>query len=141
MASQLYTDYKESCLGGGAHSFADLTQAGADTIKVAVVNGVTDYSFSAAHQDFADIADYLATTPQTLGAKTVTNGVFDNTADITFTSVAVDGAKVIDVLIHYKDSGTPATSPLICYHDAFTPVTPNGGNIVIQYNGSGIFEL
>lgn len=137
--SVLYPDYKESCLGGGAHSFSDLVS---NTIKCALVNEADgDYTYSAAHEDIADVAQYLSTTDQTLSNKTVTSGVFDNGATLTFTSVSPDGTKVVDVLVHYKDSGTPATSPLICFHDGFTSVLPNGGNITVSYDASGIFAL
>lgn len=135
--SELYPDYKESCLGGGTHSFSDLPS---DTIKCALVNLTDDYTYGAAHADKADVTSYGASTDQTLGAKTVTVGVFDNTADLTFTNVVLD-VSAADALVHYKDSGAPATSPLICYHDGFTAVTPNGGNITVSYSGSGIFAL
>ena len=139
MASQLYTNYLNLMLGddSAAHSLPDLDT---DTIKCALVNGTDDYTFSAAHQDKGDVTSYGASTDQTLSNITITAGVVDNTADLTFTSVVLDVSDV-DILVHYQDSGTPGTSPLICYHDAFTPVTPNGGNITVAYNASGIFAL
>ena len=137
MANAFYTDYLESCLGAGVHSFSDLPT---DTIKGALVNTTTDYTYSAAHQDIADVTQYSGTTDQTLGSKTTTSGVFD-AADLTFTSVVISGGKDVEAVVHYKDSGTPSTSPLICYHDNFTAVTPNGGDISVQYNASGIFTL
>jgi hypothetical protein len=142
--SALYTNFKAQALGGGAHAFIDLPS---DTIKVGIVDTGADYTFSAAHQDWDDVgtygpnASYNGEANQTLGAKTTTDGVFDNTADITFTAVAIDGTKTVDALIHCKDSGVITTSPLICYHDGFTPITPNGGDIVISYNASGLFAL
>ena len=138
MANALYDDYKESCLGGGAHSFTDIP---VDTIKVALVDLTVDYTFSAAHQDKADVTSYTGSTDQTLGAKTVTAGVFDNTADITFTSLSQSASKTVGAIVHFKDSGSAATSPLSSYHDNFTAVVPNGGDIVIQYNASGIYAL
>jgi hypothetical protein len=79
-------------------------------------------------------------TPQTIGSKTFTNGVFDG-ADVTFT--AVTGSSV-EALIIYVDTGVAATSPLVAYIDTSVtglPVTPNGGNIAITWNASGIFAL
>lgn len=138
--SVLYPDYKESCLGGGTHSFSDLTEAGSDVIKCALV-ATEDYTYGAAHADKADVTSYGASTDQTLASKTVTVGVFD-AADLTFTSVAVDTGKDVDFLVHFKDdTGTAATSPLISYHDGFASVLPNGGNITVSYSGSGIFAL
>jgi hypothetical protein len=78
--------------------------------------------------------------PQTIGSKTFTNGVFDGT-DVTFT--AVTGASV-EAIVLYIDTGTASTSPLVAYIDTSVtglPVTPNGGDITITWNGSGIFAL
>ena len=140
MASALYNNYLNLCLGDdtAAHTFVDIDT---DTIKCALVNTTTDYTFSAAHQDIVDVTQYSGTTDQTLSNKTITNGVVDNTADLTFSSVAIDGAKDVEALVHYKDSGVAATSPLIAYHDGFAAVTPNGGDITVAYNASGIYSL
>ncbi len=140
MASVLYPDYKESCLGGGTHSFSDLTS---DDITCALVNLTDDYTYNAAHVDKADVTSYGASTDQVLptGDISVTAGVFDCDSDLTFTSVLLDVSDA-DGLVHYMDDGVGAgTSPLICYHDGFSAVTPNGGNITVSYHTSGIFEL
>jgi hypothetical protein len=65
-------------------------------------------------------------------------GVFD-AADTTFT--AVSGAAVCAIIL-YKDTGTAGTSPLLAYIDGIS-VTPNGGNIVVQYDSGAnrIFAL
>ena len=79
-------------------------------------------------------------TPQTLGSKTYTNGTFD-AADSTFS--AVSGASV-EALVIYIDTGSAATSPLVAYIDTGVtglPVTPNGGDIAVAWNASGIFAL
>lgn len=141
MASALYPDYKESCLGGGTHSFSDLTS---DVIKCALVSVAgADYTYSTTHADKADVTSYSGTTDQTLtsGNISVTDGVFDCTDDLTYTSVAIDGAKVVDTLVHYKFDTGDSTSPLMCIHDGFSAITPNNGNITVSYNVSGIYEL
>ena len=139
MASVLYPDYKESCLGGGTHSFSDLTEAGSDVIKCRLAtSGV--YTYGAADADAQDVTKYVGTTDQTLASKTVTAGVFD-AADLTFSSVNLDGANDVDQLVHFKFDTGDSTSPVICYHDGFAPVTPNGGDITVSYHSSGIFEL
>ena len=86
---------------------------------------------------------YNSEATQTLANITITAGVVDNTADITFTAVAIDGAKTVDAIVHYRSGGTAATDALITIHDAFVggAVTPNGGDIVIAYHASGIFSL
>jgi hypothetical protein len=137
MASALYPLAKESFLSQNPSIDMDT-----DTIKVALVNLATDYTYSAAHQFKSSVTSYSGTTDQTLGTKTVASGVFD-AADSTFTSVAVSGTKTVAALVVYKDTGSAATSPLIAYIDGFTAVTPNGGNITVTYdNGaSKIFAL
>lgn len=139
MASAFYNNYLNLCLGddSAAHGFVDIDT---DTIKCALINLTDDYTYSAAHQDKAEVTSYGASTDQTLSNKTITNGVVDNTADLTFSSVALDVSNC-DALVHYKDSGVAATSALICYHDGFTAVTPNGGDITVAYNASGIYSL
>lgn len=135
MASALYNKAKESFLSQNPSIDIDT-----DTIKVALVNVSTDYTYSASHQYKSSVTSYSGTTDQTLGTKTVTNGTFD-AADSTFTSVAIDGSKTVAALVIYKDTGNAATSPLIAYIDGFSAVTPNGGNIGITWSLSGIFAL
>lgn len=139
MANALFDIYKEALLGGGnlGGTLIDLT---GDTIVVGLVDTGTYDPDIAADEDEADLTpDPIVGTNQTLGTIDVTNGTFD-AADATFTSVAGNS---VEELVIFKDTGTPATSPLLVSFDTATglPVTPNGGDIVIQWNGSGIFSL
>lgn len=131
MASALYPKFKESMLSQNPSVDLDT-----DTIKVALVDTGT-YTYSTAHQYYSSVSGVVGT-PQTLGSKSVTDGVFD-AADVTFT--AVSGASV-EALVVYKDTGSAATSPLIAYIDGIS-VTPNGGDITVAWdNGSNkIFAL
>ena len=98
-------------------------------------------TYSAADTFLSDItAGAVIGTAQTLNNTTVLNGLFD-ADDVTFT--AVSGAQVVTLLI-YIDTGTPATSRLVAWLDTGVtglPVTPNGGNISVTWNASGIFQL
>lgn len=147
--SGIYTNCFDLWLGktAAAHTRPDMDT---DTIKVGIVDTGTDYTTPSltANQDWADTGYtldvcYNSEATQTLGAITITAGVVDNTADITFTAVAIDGAKTVDAIVHYRSGGTAATDALITIHDAFVggAVTPNGGDIVIAYHASGIFSL
>jgi hypothetical protein len=83
--------------------------------------------------------------PQTLGTKTETLGVFD-AADITFSAVTGASVEAIVLWLDGGGGGTSAsgtTDPLIAYIDTGSnlPVTPNGGDIVVTWNASGIFAL
>ncbi len=139
--SELYTNYKVNTISATDAGFADIDLA-SDAIICSIVTSDT-YTFSAAHQDEVDITIYSGSLDQTLPTGNITTaaGVFDCTSDLTFADIDIDGSSTVDELIHWKDTTTPATSPLICYHEGFTPVTPNGGDITIAYNGSGIFAI
>jgi hypothetical protein len=135
MANALYPLWKEQLL-----QFTTNNNLSAGTVKVALID-TANYTYSAANQFYSSVAGAAVIgTPQTIGSKTFTNGVFDG-ADVTFTTVT--GASV-EALIIYVDTGTAATSPLVAYIDSSVtglPVTPNGGNISITWNASGIFAL
>lgn len=108
------------------------------TVKVALVDTGT-YTYSSAHQYLSSLSGVVGTA-QTLGSKTFTNGVFD-AADSTFTAVT---GSTVEALVLYVDTGNAATSPLIAYIDTGVtglPVTPNGGDINVTWNASGIFAL
>jgi hypothetical protein len=132
MANALYPKAKEKFLDA-------LIDMPTDTIKIALIDtGV--YTYSSTDEFFSAASSAVIGTAATLASKTITNGVFD-AADVTFTSVT--GASV-EALILYKDTGSAATSPLIMYLDVAAsglPVTPNGNNIDVQFNASGIFAL
>lgn len=130
MANILYPKGAEAILNGDI-------DWNTDTIKVALVDTGT-YTYSAAHDFLNDLSGVVGTA-QTLASVTITNGVLD-AADPTF--AAVSGATV-EALAMYKDTGDPATSPLLVYIDSATglPVTPNGGDITIEWNASGILTL
>jgi hypothetical protein len=71
----------------------------------------------------------------------VVNGLFDGD-DCTFT--AVSGTIIGAIVIYRKNAGANTTWRLVLYEDTSVtglPVTPNGGNIVITWNASGIFQL
>jgi hypothetical protein len=122
MANALYPKWKEQLL-----QFTANNNLSAGTVKVALVDtGVYTYATSDQFYDAGtgtDVQSATVGTPQTIGSKTFTNGVFDG-ANVTFS--------------------TPTTSPLVAYIDTSVtglPVTPNGGDISVTWNASGIFAL
>lgn len=131
MANALYPKFKESALQAGVNMSSG-------TVKVALVD-TGAYTYNAAHQFLSSLAGVVGTA-QTLGSKTFTNGVFD-AADATFPTVTGNS---VEALVLYVDTGNAATSPLIAYIDTGVtglPVTPNGGDINVAWNASGIFAL
>jgi hypothetical protein len=133
MANAIYPKYKEALLDGLAN-----TDVNDGTVKVALVDTGT-YTYSAAHEFLSSLSGVVGTA-QTIGATTVTNGVFDGD-NVTYT--AVSGATV-EALVIYIDTGVAGTSRLVAFIDTGVtglPVTPNGGDITITWNASGIFAL
>lgn len=133
MANAIYPKYKQALLD----AFTD-TDLQSLTAKVALIDtGV--YTYSSAHEFFSSVSGVIGT-PQTLTTKSVTDGVFD-AADVTFTAVTGNSA---EALLIYIDTGTASTSRLVAFIDTGVtglPVTPNGGNITVTWNASGIFAL
>lgn len=129
MASALYPKFKEQLLTAGL-------DVEADDVRAILIDTGT-YTYSSAHDFLDDVAAGSRIAVSTaLASKTIVNGVFD-AADKTLT--AVTGASV-EAIIIYKHTGTESTSNLICFIDGLT-LTPNGGDVTIQWNASGIFAL
>ena len=133
MANALYPKWKEQLL-----QFTTNNNLSAGTVKVALV--AAGYTYSSTDQFYSSVTASAVGTPQTIGSKTFTDGVFDG-ADVTYTTVT--GSQVVSLVI-YVDTGVAATSPLVAVLDTGItnlPVTPNGGDISITWNASGIFAL
>lgn len=133
MANAIYPIYKQALLDGLTD--IDLNDG---TVKVALVDTGT-YTYSAAHDFYNDLSGVVGT-PQTIANTTVTTGLFDGD-NVTFSAVTGNTA---EALVIYIDTGNTATSRLVAYIDTSVtglPVTPNGGDITITWNASGIFQL
>lgn len=132
MANAMYPSYKAALLLGTY----DLSS---DTVKTDLIDTGT-YTYSSAHDFYNDVSGSVSSSSG-LASKTTTNGTFD-AADITHSSVS--GASVEAIIMWIDTAGASSTDPLLIYLDTSitgAPVTPNGGDIVIQWNGSGIFTL
>ena len=135
MANALYDAGREAFLDG-------TISWSSDNIKVVLVD-TADYTADLAnHTALSDIAaGGRVATSANLASKTVTAGVAD-AADVTLSAVTGDQS---EALVIYKDTGVESTSTLIAYIDTATnlPVTPNGGDITIQWSDGAnkIFKL
>ena len=138
MANALYPLFKQELLKGT--SGTDLNGSGTTGVYVALVD-TADYTYSASHQYYSSISAGVVGTPVELGSKSFTNGLFD-AADSTFT--AVSGSTAEAIVLYRKNAGANTTWALIAYIDTGAtglPVTPNGGDISVVWNASGIFQL
>ncbi len=133
MANAVYPKYKEAVIQASSGSSL------AGTLKAVLID-TADYTYNAAHDFYDDASAGAVGTPGTIGSKTYTNGLLDG-ADVTFTAVTGDPCEAI---ILFLDTGTPSTSRLVAYLDTSVtglPVTPNGTDITITWNASGIVQF
>jgi hypothetical protein len=135
----LYPLWKQSVQVGDANADIDNNTA-TDGVYVALIDtGV--YTYSAAHQFYSSLSGIIGT-PQRITNPTVsTAGVFDGD-DVTFPTVT--GATAEALVIYRQNSGANTTWRLVAYIDTDVtglPVTPNGGDIDVTWNASGIFAL
>lgn len=141
MANVIFNDFKEQLLKGTFN----LHTAG-NTIKVMLVTSA--YTVDQDAHDFKDdITNEVVGTGYTAGGATLANqavsqdntdneGVFD-ADDVTWSTstITARGAVV------YKDTGSAATSPLICYFDFGSDQVSSSGNFTIAWNSEGIINL
>jgi len=138
MANAIYDLFKQELMKGAANNALNSAE-GATGVFCALVDTGT-YTFSQAHQFYSSLSGIVGTDQEIL-TKTQATGVFDGT-DLMYT--AVTGASVEALVLYRKNAGANTTWPLIAYIDTGVtnlPVTPNGGNITITWNASGIFKL
>ena len=127
MANKIYPKWKEAVIQAASNSSL------AGTLKVALVDTAT-YIYADADEFLTSLSGVVGTA-QTIGTKTFVNGTLDG-GNVTFT--AVTGATV-EALVLYLDTGVAGTSRLVAHLD--TSVIPNGGDITITWNASGIFTI
>jgi len=138
VANAVWQHYKESILNGDSNSSLSVNTS-TDGPFCALVDLGT-YTFNAAHQFYSSISGVVGT-DQRITTPTVTNGVFDGD-DLTYTSVT--GNSVEALVVYRHNSGANTTWRLVLFEDTSVtglPVTPNGGNIVVTWNASGIFQI
>lgn len=130
MAATVYPLAKQSLLKG------EIALETSDIKAVAVDTGA--YTYATTHQFLSDVAvaARIGTTGNLTG-KTTTGGVFDASDALiaSFTGTSVE------TIIVYCDTGSAATSRLLCYLDGFTAFTPDGNDVNLAWNASGIFGI
>jgi hypothetical protein len=140
MANAIYPTYKGFILTAAANTSLDQDTSN-DGPYCALIDTGT-YTYNAAHDFYNDLTGIVGT-DQRITAPTVAaaTGLFDG-ADITFP--AVTGATVEALVIYRHNSGANTTWKLFCFIDTGVtglPVTPNGGNINVTWNASGIVQI
>lgn len=134
MSNNIYPKWKEALWNQSANS-----NASSGVVKVALIDADVR-GYVPTDEFYSAMSAAVVGTPQTIGTKTFVNGVFDGD-NVVFPAVS---GSVCEALLFFVDTGTPSTSRLIAYIDTNVttlPVIPNGGDIIVAFNASGILAL
>lgn len=144
MANGIYGAFKQEQFGDAAGPGHGAVDWEADTIEAKLCDAADHTHNLNTDQDEADITAAIVASA-VLASKTAVlsgNTLTLDATDTTFTSVTGDQSEEIIIL---KDAGGATTANLlIVYFDTFAsgmPVTPNGGDIDVAWNGSGIVTV
>jgi hypothetical protein len=145
MASIVYNSFKGRILGDDG-TIASAINLKTDTIKIALLT--SSYTPNADHEFFSSVSanEVAASGTYSAGGATLTKtlstddtddeGVFDAT-DVSFTSATITARYAVI----YKDTGSAATSPLVCVIDLGTDVSTIAGTFTIAFAAEGILNL
>jgi len=139
MANAVYPLYKGFLLTAAANVSLDQDNSTDGPFVSLVDTGV--YTYNSAHNFYDDVVAGEVGTPQRIATPTTASGLFDGD-NVTFT--AVTGATVEALVIYRKNAGANSTWKVVAYEDTGVtglPVTPNGGDISITWNASGIIQF
>jgi hypothetical protein len=133
MANDLFDNGAETILNGDVHFDTD-------TIRVTLLDGADDTPNLSTDDFYDDIAAGARVATANLASVTTTDGVLD-AADTVLSSVTGDQSEFI--LLDHDAGGAESADPLLVLFDTATglPVTPNGADITIQWNASGILDI
>lgn len=143
MANSLFAAYKGVQIGDASVTGFSVVAWESDDCRTILIDTGTDTPAPSTDQDLADItAGARVATSGAMGSKTANlsgTTLTADAADITFS--AVTGSSAESILV-YRHTGTEATSLLLVYFDTGVtglPVTPNGGDITLTWNASGLW--
>jgi hypothetical protein len=139
MANAIYPKWKEAIQQATANS--SLAGSGTTGLYVCLYDVGAGGAYNSAHEFFSSVVAGQVGTEQEITGKTFTNGVLDG-VDTVFPTVS--GAQSEALVFFVKNGGANTTWRLYAYLDTSItgiPVTPNGGNINVTWNASGIIGL
>lgn len=138
MATIVHTDWLNGMLGNPTHSVIDVV---ADDMDAALLDATDSGTITSSFVDYDEVDAATVVATAEIPAGTIVAGVWDIGAAITFSTVTGDAA---DYFTIHKNSGSPATSPLMITWDSAStglPVTPNGGDITATFTGNDVVTL
>lgn len=139
MATIVHTDWLNGMLGNPTHSAVDIDT---DNMDTSLLDETDSGTITASFVDYDEVDGATVVATGDLPAlSSITGGIATLSGAQTFTSVTGDAA---DFLTLWKNSGTPATSPLVITWDSAStglPVTPNGGDITATWSTNVLVTL
>ena len=138
MATVKHTDWLNGMLGAPTHSVIDFNT---DNIDASLLDQTDSGTINAATVDYDEVDTATVVATANVTVSTISGGVVTLSGAVTFSAVTGDAA---DYLVIWKNSGTPATSPLAITYDSATtglPVTPNGCDIVATWGSNILVTL
>lgn len=136
MANAIYPKWKQSLMT------ANTGVAINATMSVAICNST--YTYAVGHNALDDITAGLVANNDLTTPTVYANGTFQDSGAASITFSAVPAGTAIESLVIYKWNTTASDSHVVAYLDTNVtnlPVTPNGGDITITWDTSGIFTL
>jgi hypothetical protein len=134
MANAIYPKYKDAILDGAAN--VSLTS---ETVKVSLIDN-EEITYDANTEYYADLNANGVIATQTIANITLNGGLVDGD-DVIFSAVTGDES---EALLIWIDTGNPSTSRVVAYMDtgiSGLPISPNGSDVDVEWNASGIFQL
>jgi len=128
----IYPKYKEALLNGDSDAPVMTNE-----IKVVLVDtGV--YTFDSAHEFKSDLSGIVSESVNSIGNKSVTNGVFSG-EQVLFQDVV---GTTTEAIVIFVNNTLDTNSRLVAYFDQSTglPLTPNGSDITARWE-TDIFRL
>lgn len=133
-----HTDWLNGMLGNPTHSVIDFNT---DNIDASLLDQTDSGSITAANVDYDEVDGATVVATEDVSVASISGGIVTLSGAVTFSAVTGDAA---DYLTVWKNSGSPATSPLAITWDSATtglPVTPNGGDIIATWGSNQLVTL
>lgn len=138
MATIKHLDWIDGMLGDPTHSVVDLD---GDNIDASLLDQTDAGTITSSFVDYAEVDAATVVGTADVSVSGIASGVVSLSGSVTFTSVSGDAA---DYLTVWKNSGDPATSPLIITWDSAStglPVTPNGADIIATWGSNQLVTV
>ncbi len=114
----------------------------ASSVLIARIYADEDHTASAAHTTMSSVTKYTNSTDYTLTSVTATNGTLDAAnGSPAYTSLILNDSDDVDgIVIAWWQTDDAGSDPLV-HIDLSTAYTPDGNNVNITWDASGIADL